>query len=96
MEKCIKIDAFHNGGSKITPFQLFISEPFETEHLDYFCRVSIPTLFKNDKLIYGIDKAQAKKLAIEFVSKVIDVTAVVDENGTPIDFDALSEDFLLD
>jgi hypothetical protein len=71
---------------KLVPFHVAIRGPFKTPgETDAFCTVTCPFFFKNEKKIFGSNKTQAKKLAREFVCRVIGSRKIVDKDGNRLD-----------
>jgi hypothetical protein len=86
MKNICEINAFLQESGKVIELYLTISTPlFDQEGEDFYCKVHAPALFPKDKQIYGVDEAQAKKLAVEFVSRMLSGMRLVDMNGEPID-----------
>ncbi|WP_299397577.1 hypothetical protein [Pelagibius sp.] len=48
-----------------------IFAPEQSEHGDYFCRVSLPTLYEDEKRIAGVDAEQARELACIFARDLL-------------------------
>ncbi len=48
-----------------------IYAPEQTEEGHHFCRVSLPTLFEDQKRIFGVDAEQAEELACIFARDVL-------------------------
>jgi hypothetical protein len=86
MKNICEINAFLEESGKVIEFYLTISIPlFDQEGQDFYCTVHSPALFLKDKQIYGVDEAQAKKLAVEFISRMLSGRRLVDMDGKPID-----------
>ena len=78
---------FGRKSGKVIEFHLSISTPsLDLKGPDFYCTVHCPALFRTDKDIYGVDEAQAKKLAVEFVIRMLSGRRLVDMDGKPIDF----------
>lgn len=45
--------------------------PEESGEGDHFCRVSLPTLFEDEKRIFGVDAEQAEELACIFARDLL-------------------------
>ena len=85
MAKPYEIKAFVNDRGQRTPFHLQISRPSrDRAHGDYFCQVRAPLLFEGAKKIYGIDAAQARLLAVNFVRSLLGERQVTDESGQTV------------
>ncbi len=81
----MELKAFIEEKGQRRPFCLKISEPYETTgEQDYYCRVHAPELLKEDKDIFGVDKEQARLLALEFVKSLLSDKRLVDEKGQSI------------
>lgn len=80
----LEIQAFLKRESQLQPFFLRISEPRRTEgEDDYCCRVHVPALLKRDAEIFGIDAAQARELAEDFVKNLLGELTLVNGRGDP-------------
>jgi hypothetical protein len=80
-----QLDAFLEESGQRVPFHLRISAPEKTQDEDdYFCRVHAPTLFADDKEIFGIDEEQARELALQFVRSMLAGKKLVDQNGREV------------
>lgn len=85
MASSYEIDAFVDDEGKRKPFYLRISNPVKTEgEDDYYCQVHAPFLFKKDKSIYGVDKEQARALAMQFVKQILGDKRLIDQDGNPM------------
>jgi hypothetical protein len=83
----LEIDAFLEDDGQLEPLHIKISAPVKTDDQpDYSCLVHAPSLFGQDKKIYGIDRDQAKSLAVAFVRSLLDDKRVVDSNRNPLIF----------
>ena len=49
--------------------EIFAAE--QSEYGDYFCRVSLPTLFGDDRRIFGVDAEQAEELSLTFAHDLL-------------------------
>ena len=84
-EDVLEINAFLEHNKKREPLHVKILAPAKTKgQPDYSCLVHAPLLLGQDRKIYGIDREQAKSLAISFVRSLLENKKVVDSNGTPI------------
>jgi hypothetical protein len=80
-----EVRGFIEEHGKRRAFYLRISDPVRTKKgADYYCRVHVPVLFRSDKNIFGIDREQARKLAVEFVRQALGEKRLVDKKGSPI------------
>ncbi len=80
-----ELHAFIDDDGTTKPFYLRISQPSKVADAeDYVCRVHAPDLFKNDKEIFGVDKAQAETLAFDFVRSVLGTKRLLNEKGEVI------------
>ncbi len=87
MKNIYEINAFWDEAGDIRPFHLTISEPtLDSQCNDFYCRIHAPALFEKDKDIYGVDEAQAVKLAAEFVTRMLSSRRLTDIHGAPVDF----------
>lgn len=48
-----------------------IYAPEQTDEGHHFCRVSLPTLFEDQKRIFGVDAEQAEEVACLFAREVL-------------------------
>jgi len=88
MQMIFELDAFLEENGLRKPFQVRISCPSKSAgQNEYFCQVYAPSLFQDEKKIYGVDESQAQTLAMEFIISLIGNRRVVDKNGNPIPFD---------
>jgi hypothetical protein len=88
MTTVVEIDGFLETNGRREPFYARISAPTAMGRTrEYSCLVHAPRLFKKDKQISGIDAAQAKELAVQFLKSMLDGKLLVDKNGKPIDLD---------
>jgi hypothetical protein len=53
---------------------------------DYYCTVELSALLKSPKRIFGIDEAQARELAVEFVKSMLSGRRLVDGEGVGVIF----------
>ena len=68
-----------------TPFFLRISRPRkDRSKIDYYCRVHLPLLLRDDKDIYGISPSQAKELAKNFVNILLAGSKITDAHGNSV------------
>jgi hypothetical protein len=87
----IDLIAFLEDGQERKPFHLSISAPARSKDSgDYSCRIHAPSLFKKEKVIFGISEEQARELAIAFLLRYLGPTRVVDQGGHPIDLRSLA------
>jgi hypothetical protein len=85
MSPNLEIKAFLDEGGSRKPFYLRISKASRAKaNGDYYCRVHAPELFDRDKDIFGIDKEQARELAIQFVTSMLAGKKLVDKNGEEV------------
>jgi hypothetical protein len=83
-----ELDAFIAGEGEAgrSPFRLRISRPVKSEgSVDWSCLVHAPSLFENDKNIFGVDEEQARALAIEFVKALLCGKRLVNGDGEIIE-----------
>jgi hypothetical protein len=80
-EAILNIDAFIEGSNQRAPLQITVFAPERTDQSEYACLVHAPSLLGSGKLIYGIDKEQAKSLAIGFVKRLLKDKRLVDGSG---------------
>lgn len=81
----VKVDAFVEEKGRRVPFSLRITEPRKSDgEEEYYCEICAPKLFQNTKNIYGVDKSQAKNLALEFVKSLLKGRRLFDKNGRVI------------
>lgn len=86
--KSIKI--FLKEGERTIPLAITITTAAnDKKSNDYFCDIEISKIFREKKRIYGIDKAQAEYLSINFVRSILHDKALVDKNGMPVDLQNL-------
>ena len=86
MATVLEIDGFLETDGAKTPFSARISAPKATgKTTEYSCVVHAPALFKKDKQIFGINAAQAKELALQFLKSMLDGKHLVGQDGKPID-----------
>lgn len=80
------IEAFVEEGGRKLPFSLQITESRrEGQFEDYYCDVRVPRLLQEEKRIYGVDKAQAERLSLEFVRSILRGRVLFDNNGRTVD-----------
>lgn len=85
MNDSLKLEVFIEESGEKKPFQLEISSPHLSNENDYYCKIRAPTLFKKDKLIYGVDEEHARSLAIDFVRRILAGKILIDENDCPVE-----------
>jgi len=68
------------GGRKPLYVQISGPEPAPEESI-YYCLVHAPSIFSNDKRIFGIDREQATDLAINFVKSLLEDKQITDIDG---------------
>jgi hypothetical protein len=85
MNTLCEINAFLDDGKEIKPFYLKIIGPIlDDKGGDYYCAIHSPSILKEDKNIYGVDKKQAQVLAFSFIQKLLSNRKVIDKEGNPI------------
>ena len=68
------------------PFYLKIFEPVKNvDEDDYSCCIHCPSLFKRNKIIFGVNEDQAYELAIEFIKNIVGDKKIVDDKEIEID-----------
>jgi hypothetical protein len=86
MAAILEINGFFENDTGKSPFYLKISEPIRSETgKDYYCNVHAPSLFKEDKRIYGVNEDQARSLSLKFVKQMLVGKRLVDGTGKPIE-----------
>ena len=58
-------------GQGASPVVATIFAPEQSDNGDSFCRVSLPTLFEDEKRIFGADAEQAQELACLFARDLL-------------------------
>lgn len=87
MDILLKIKAFVAENDKNKPFPIVVTKAKKSQDADdYFCSIHLPGLFKDDKLIYGIDPEQAEQLSITFLRNVLADKKLTDKEGKPVIF----------
>ncbi len=85
------INAYVSKDGKLQPFTLNITKPERVsgeESLDFrefYCIVTIPTMFKKQKVIYGTDEDATFDNTYTFIKALLQNLVLVDEHGEPID-----------
>jgi hypothetical protein len=51
---------------------------------DFGCTVRAPTLFKGNKMIFGVNQGQARELAFSFIKTLLEGKMLVDKKNKPI------------
>jgi hypothetical protein len=91
MNAPFEIDGLIDSGGTRKPFTARILPPKPSEDgAEYSCLVHAPTLFKNDKEIFGVDAEQARQLAVEFLKSMLAGRSLLDKAGKKIDLDGLA------
>jgi len=86
MKKELEIRGFTLEKSGKKPFHLRIFEPVKNgDEDDYSCCIHCPSLFKRDKIIFGVNEDQAYELAIEFIKNILGDKKIVDDKEIEID-----------
>ena len=79
-----ELNAFLDEESGRKPLHVRIAAPEPVcGEISYYCLVHAPSIFSNDKRIFGIDQEQATELAIKFVRTILEHKPVIDINGRP-------------
>jgi hypothetical protein len=85
------VNAYVSKDGKLQPFALNITKPervTEEESLEFrefYCIVTIPSIFKKQKVIYGADEDAALENAYTFIKALLQDLVLVDEHGVHID-----------
>jgi hypothetical protein len=86
MRNILKIEGFLHDGDIREPFVARISAPKRSgRRQEYSCSIHAPALFKKDKLIFGVDAAQAQELAVQFLKSMLDGKHLTQKNGRRVD-----------
>ena len=86
MANLLDISAFLEYEKENIPFSLKITQPIKSsDSEDYYCCIHAPFLFEGVKKVFGIDKAQASELSIQFVRNLLAGKKIVKVDGGIID-----------
>ena len=84
-ESIFELSAFLVEEDVRKPLYIRIEAPSRVpEEISYYCRVHAPSIFAEDKRIYGVDQEQAADLAIKFIRTMLEDKKVTDVNGEPV------------
>jgi hypothetical protein len=70
--------------SRRKPLYVRISAPEPVPgEIDCYCLVHAPSIFREDKRIFGIDQEQAAELAVKFIRSMLEDKHIANINGRP-------------
>jgi hypothetical protein len=85
------INAYVSKDGKLQPFTLNITKPERVsdeeslEFREFYSIVTIPTIFKKQKVIYGTDEDTTLENTYTFIKALLQDLVLLDEHGEPID-----------
>lgn len=85
------INAYVLKDGKLQLFRISITSPEPvndkecTDESEFYCIVTIPTIFTKQKFIYGLDESGALENAYTFIKALMQGLQLVNERGEPID-----------
>jgi len=87
----MEINAYVLKDGKLQPFRMSITSPEPvndeecSDQSEFYCIVTIPTIFTKQKVIYGLDENGASENAYTFIKALLQGLVLVNERGEPID-----------